>query len=142
MIKNSTKLQLTLLSIGLPMFNTSFAQPVCPSQNFSRFLSVFERKIEVQKAFTRVPLKFGSYAPNYGNKPDINYLTIDEINYPVLIDAKTRKKQGVVLNIDKKRTKWYQVNTHSMGTGAYTIEYNFQKYAGCWHLVSMIDSST
>ena len=137
-----SNLLLPVCFFGLLVPSISSAKPVCPSQNFSRFLNVFERNVKVQKAFTKIPLKFGSYAPNYGNEPAISYLTIDEIDYPVLIDAKTRKKQGVVLTIDKKGTKWYQVNTHSMGTGAYTIEYNFKRYAGCWRLVSMIDSST
>lgn len=118
------------------------ASTQCPSQQFPRFLNAFESKVKVQKAFTAIPLKFGSYAPNYGDKPDVTYLKANEIDFPVLIDAKERKKQGVVLSINKKNTKWYQVSTHSTGTGAYTLELNFKKIAGCWRLVSMTDLST
>ncbi len=142
-MKISRHIKITLLILSLSLSSVAVAKaPSCPSQNFSRFLRSFESNIKTQKAFTVAPLKFGSYAPNYGDQPDISYLKADEIDFPVLINAKQRKKQGVILNISKKSTKWYQVSTHSVGTGAYTLEFNFKKTAGCWRLVSMTDLST
>ena len=144
MIKNSIKLQLTLLSIGLLMFNTSFAQPVCPSQKFTVFVKVFADDVQIQKAFTKVPLKTINFYETDFKKPYIvHYLNRDMIDYPVFLSNAYREAEGIQQTIRRKNNQYIQVITkHIGGTGSDNVRYDFRKRRGCWYLVAKLDYST
>lgn len=129
---------------GLLLPRVSSAEPVCPSQNFSRFLSVFERKIEVQKAFTRVPLKVINFYETDFKKPYIvHYLNRDMIDYPVFLSNAYREAEGIQQTIKRKNKQYIQVVTkHIGGTGSDNVTYDFRKRRGCWYLVAKLDYST
>ncbi len=123
----------------------------CPSQNFATFLKAYRNNVDIQRAFTVIPLKFNSFYPNYGEKPDVSHLKAadlhfaepSEAQFPIFINAQELEMQGVKLSMKKQSSRWYRVQTGSMGgTGANAYDFDFKKLNGCWLLVEITDFST
>jgi hypothetical protein len=123
----------------------------CPSQNFPTFLKAYQNNLDIQKAFTVIPLKFNNFYPDFGEKPNVSYLTAadlynlepSEAQFPVFNNAQALKAQGVKMSMKKQASRRYRVQTGGMvGTGANTYDFDFKKLNGCWRLVEVTDYST
>ena len=123
----------------------------CPSQNFPTFLKAYRNNLDIQKAFTVIPLKFNNFHPSFGEKPDVSYLTAadlyevepSEAQFPIFNNAQGLEAEGVKLSMKKQSSRWYSVQTGGMeGTGANTYDFDFKKLNGCWRLVEITDFST
>lgn len=123
----------------------------CPSQNFPTFLKAYRNNLDIQKAFTVTPLKFNSFYPEFGEKPNVSYLNAadlyevepSEAQFPIFNNAQELEAQGVKLSMKKQSSRWYRVQTGGMeGTGANTYDFDFKKLNGCWRLVEITDYST
>lgn len=137
-------LALNIACVGLLLTNTAFAKTACPSQNFSRFLAVFANNVQVQKAFTSIPLVYSNYyESDFAEPPVTHYLQKSEIEFPVFFSDAFRKKEGIVFKVKSKSRSYQSVFTqHIEGTGADHIQFDFKKRAGCWFLIKKVDSST
>lgn len=123
----------------------------CPSQNFTAFFKAYRATPAIQKKFTDVPLKFNNFYPDFGEKPNVSYLSASELfsaeqasaNFPVFSTAKELETQGVKLTVKRQSASWVRVQTGGMaGTGANTYDFDFKKSKGCWRLVEITDFST
>lgn len=130
------------LSVVILSSNEAHAKASCPAQDFKSFLNAFEHNVQIQKAFTIKPLRWSSYYPEYGDKPNLSFLNVQEIEFPILISRAERSKQGITLMTKRRNSFWYQVFTRSEGTGAYSLDLDFKKRDGCWYLTDVVDLST
>jgi hypothetical protein len=131
-----------------PVTNAAAAQdaPVpatCPSSQFDPFLKAFMANVEVQRAFTEYPYEATSYDPSEIEAgPTTRLMSATQVQFPVMLDERELAKHGAHTTSEKKANDWYQVQTHSEGSGAYSMTFNFRFRRGCWYLTDSVDAST
>jgi hypothetical protein len=137
-------LVLNIALIGLFGMNATFAKPSCPSQDFGRFLKIFANNVQVQQAFTAIPLAYSNpYESDFVDPPVMRYLQKSEIEFPVFFSDSLRKEEGIVFKVKSNTRISKSVFTqHREGTGADHIQFDFKKQHGCWFLTRKLDSST
>lgn len=119
------------------------AAVACPSREFEQFLKAFMRDVAVQRAYTRDPYAVTSYdVQDLEADPTTHQLAAKDVRFPVILSADDMVKHGVVYEVQRKGPDQYQVSTHSDGSGAYAITFDFKRGADCWQLVGAVDAST
>lgn len=114
----------------------------CPSQDFGVFLKTFANNVEVQKSFTRYPYKAVVDDALMDSGPKTSELLREQVEFPVMLGDAQLAEHGASMESQKKTPDWYQVSTHSEGSGAYSMIFNFHRHEGCWYLTDSIDTST
>lgn len=115
----------------------------CPSQDFDVFLKAFANSIEVQKSFTHYPYTtVVDDAADMDSGPETSELLREQVEFPVMLGDAQLTEHGASMESEKKAPDWYQVSTHSDGSGAYSMIFNFHRREGCWYLTDSVDTST
>lgn len=119
----------------------------CPAADFLVFIRAFSNDINVQKAFTKYPLKLRTVTdPAHSPKPE--YLTRvvrkKQIHFPVLLNEIELKTYGLVTNVERVSQKSFSVIESSAGDRSlgHYVEYKFKLKSGCWLLEEIVDEST
>lgn len=119
----------------------------CPARDFSEFIKVFSRNMEVQMAFTKYPLKYVQILDAASEplpRQSIKFLTKEQIKFPLIHDEKELVKYGLKLleeKIDEETSMALEVSLGKKSLGHY-IEYIFKREKSCWKLVEVNDQST
>lgn len=122
---------------------TEITAPTCPSQKFSEFIKVFAEDIATQKSFIRYPYAMTVYDPeNLEADPKVLRLSSSQVNFPIILAQKNMLAHGVNMHVMQKTPNWYEVSTQSVGSGAYTMTFNFHYQEKCWFLTDSVDAST
>ena len=117
--------------------------PACPSQNFNVFIKRFSQNTEIQKQFTKTPLRWVEYYDEqYNPKPKVSYLALDALSFPVLLNEQEQKDNGITVTTKRKNKRQYVVSTGTLHSGAYTYELTFRKNKRCWYLTQVINASS
>lgn len=115
----------------------------CPSQDFDVFLKAFANRIEVQKSFTQYPYKtVVDDDAHMDSGPQTFEFSREQVEFPVMLGDAQLTQHGASMESEEKASDWYQVSTHSEGSGAYSMIFNFHRREGCWYLTDSIDTST
>jgi hypothetical protein len=91
-MKNFRYLISIIILVCLGLSNVAVAKaPVCPSQNFNVFIKRFAQNTEIQKQFTKTPLRWVEYYDEqYNPKPKVSYLALDALSFPILLNEQER----------------------------------------------------
>lgn len=119
------------------------SQTTCPSQDFPEFIKVFSENREVQKAFTKYPLR-NQWIDSY-DKPEprtiIQNLERHQIQFPVFPFREERVKQSLEFRVGSVTASHATVILVKPGT-TYQVMYEFGFDSGtCWYLLSVDDRS-
>lgn len=115
----------------------------CPSRDFDPFLKAFANNVKIQKAFTHYPYKATiDDAIHMDAGVEISELTQDQVKFPVMLGDAQLVEHGAVMESARKSENWFQVSTHSEGSGAYSMTFNFHFQNSCWYLTDSLDTST
>ncbi len=128
-----------LLAMGLFGCASSFAQPVCPSQNFKAFVTAFANDEQVQKTFVANPLRLVSVDTDENGKLVEKVSTINP------------QQEGMSLGFPAYGNGWTDA-VKIKKTGRYTYQvrqqlennfyqYDFKKQNGCWYLIQFVNPS-
>ena len=139
---STTALQLTSFRSNNSDRNEAIGR-VCPSHDFNKFLNAFMAEESVQRNFTRRPYVVTEYDPqDLDAEPSTRSLDSSEVDFPLIISRRELMQKGVQLQTLKMKENVREVSTHSIGNGAYSRIYIFEKTDECWFLVSSTDAST
>lgn len=130
---------------GQPAVSSQTSGPgvQCPSRDFDVFLKAFVNSVEVQKSFTHYPYKMVvDDDAHMDSGPETSELLREQVEFPVMLGDAQLVEHGASMESEKKAPDWYQVSTHSEGSGAYSMTFNFHKREGCWYLTDSVDTST
>jgi hypothetical protein len=143
-MKNFRYLISIIILVCLGLSNVAVAKaPVCPSQNFNVFIKRFAQNTEIQKQFTKTPLRWVEYYDEqYNPKPKVSYLALDALSFPILLNEQEQKDNGITVTAKRKSKRQYVVSTETLHSGAYTYELTFRKNKRCWYLTQVINAST
>ena len=112
----------------------------CPSQDFSAFLADFAQSPDLQKAFTRVPMKKQITVDAEPEPKQVStLLDRSELVFPLIPEAKAREANGLTLEIVDKSDTSATVKLQKPDTG-YQVIYRFS-FEGCWSLDEVQDFS-
>jgi len=112
----------------------------CPSQDFSAFLADFAQSPDLQKAFTRVPMKKQITVDAEPEPKQVStLLDRSELVFPLIPEAKAREANGLTLEIVDKSDTSATVKLQKPDTG-YKVIYRFS-FEGCWSLDEVQDFS-
>ena len=114
---------------------------VCPSQEFTKFLKAFSERKDIQRAFTKYPLKRQQLDLDAEPepKPIIKSLELHQIEFPLIPDELERKAKSLALRIDKITSKKAKLTLSRIDTD-YQVLYFFSK-SQCWKLERVEDWS-
>lgn len=115
----------------------------CPSKDFSTFLKAFANDVSLQKSFTADPYR--AVVVNDASMEQgeiVSYLTHAQVRFPVMLGDAQLHQHGASMETVRKADDWYEVLTHSEGSGAYSIVFNFHFRNDCWLLTDSLDTST
>lgn len=113
----------------------------CPSVIFSDFIRVFSESGDVQRTFTKIPLKKQNL--NLDEEPEpkeiIRFLTRQQIKFPVMPLKQERINKLLQIRIDKVSSNKAQVSLIKPDID-YQVMYFFTK-KNCWRLEKIEDWS-
>lgn len=115
--------------------------PQCPSKNFADFLNAFTESVEIQKAFTKFPLKIQML--DLDSEPDpmpvIRFLNKRKISFPVIPSALIMKSESLSVKVYDINKRLVTVMLSKSDTD-YKVYYSFRKIY-CWELYYIEDWS-
>lgn len=113
----------------------------CPSSDFSIFIRTFSNDVNVQKTFTKYPLKKQFLDPDAEPEPKkvIRNLKRHQIQFPIIPLHEERVKQSLEIHIASVTANTATVTLVKPDTD-YQVSYYFRK-SGCWGLVRIEDWS-
>ena len=113
---------------------------VCPSPDFSTFLSAFSERAELQKAFVLQPLKMVTTVAG-DPEPEMqkNSLSGDQLKFPIIPDLAKREAQGLTLTVKEEQGDHAIAILQKPDTD-YVFEYRFVR-GQCWWLEEVMDYS-
>lgn len=116
------------------------AGPQCPSQDFSDFLRAFGESVEIQKAFTRYPLKKWHLDINAESepKPIFKSLGKSQIDFPLIPNAIERKRINLDIWVDGLSEKHAEATLRRRDGDLHATSFFFSK-TGCWTLTKIED---
>ena len=116
-------------------------RPACPSQDFPEFLKVFSENVDIQKAFTKYPLKKQQLDLDADPEPEpvLRNLQRGQISFPVIPGESERKLKSLTLRIEKVEPKKAKLSLVKADTDWHVL-YFFSKNA-CWNLERIEDWS-
>lgn len=113
----------------------------CPSQTFEGFFAAFSDSAEVQKTFTRLPLRSDSI--DAGAEPEPRPITkmfsAQELEFPLVPDKRQVANEG--LETSFKPSGNDMVVEVSKPDTDYMISYYFERAGDCWRLHRKNDAS-
>lgn len=117
------------------------SQASCPAADFSVFVRAFSSDINVQKAFTRYPLKTQRLDPDAEPEPKkiIQNLGRHKIHFPILPLHEERVKHSLEIRIDSVAATNAKITLTKPDTD-YQVSYFFKKNS-CWRLIRIEDWS-
>lgn len=105
---------------------------VCPSDSFQSFLDIFAESEEIQKSFTRFPIRMLTVVDaDPEPKPVVKSLRASQVTYPLIPSAKERKIKKLVLHVERQGARQFKVNISKDNTG-YLVSYYFIANKSCW----------
>jgi hypothetical protein len=115
--------------------------PQCPSQEFSGFLDAFAESVEIQKAFTRFPLKRQQLDLDAEPepKPILRSLSREHVRFPIIPNEAERKARLLGLRVDELTTRQAKLTLVKNDTD-FQVSYFFTKNS-CWKLERIEDWS-
>lgn len=119
----------------------------CPSADFTGFLTAFANSTELQRTFTKIPLKVITVIdPAADPLPEssIKYLKKSQIKFPVVYTRKNLERYGLTMEIGRQMDDVFFMVEQSAGEknlGHY-VEYKFVRENECWKLSEINDQST
>jgi hypothetical protein len=134
--------------------SSALAQPTggsslaCPSKKFEVFFKAFIDDAALQRAFTKLPVKFAAIEPHPREIFALKYYfikTYDDIpiitsKQTVFPDSEERSIDGLEFTFqssgDRAKAKMFKPDTN------YHVFYHFRRDRKCWHLVTIVDNST
>lgn len=116
-------------------------EPVCPSQDFDRFLQRFANDVEEQKAFVITPLQNGFIDPEAQPEPRQVSQLLDkaQLDFPLMPDDKQQRAQGLTLTRQLTGTDRAMIKLTKADTD-YQRSLFFKREA-CWMLYRIQDDS-
>lgn len=117
------------------------ANPQCPSQEFAGFLNAFAENVEIQKAFTKFPLKRQQLdlEAEPEPKPVLRLLSRSQVKFPIIPNAAERKTKSLNFRVDELNARRAKVILVKSDTD-YQVSYFFRKNS-CWKLEHIEDWS-
>lgn len=116
------------------------AHAVCPSTEFSAFLTAFSERTEVQRAFIQQPLQMVTTVAG-DPEPEMqkNSLSGDQLKFPIIPNLAKREVEGLTLTVKEQRGNKATAILQKPDTD-YVIEYRFVR-SQCWILSEVTDFS-
>lgn len=113
----------------------------CPAADFPIFIRVFSSDINVQKMFTRYPLRKQWLDPDAEPEPKkiIQNLGRHQISFPILPLRAERVRRSLEIRIDDVTASKAKITLFKLDTG-YQVSYFFEK-SSCWRLIRIEDWS-
>lgn len=118
----------------------------CPSQDFTEFLTAFTQSVELQKAFTRFPIRHQYFDSSKGKpfgEPEavVEHLNKQQIKFPVMETSAQRNKHRYLLDIvvDKADGRIAKANVYRENSDD-AMSFHFVRDS-CWRLVNIEDAA-
>lgn len=121
--------------------------PICPSADFTGFLTAFANSSALQRTFTKIPLKVITVIDPAADplpKSSIKYLKKSQIKFPVIYTRKNLERYGLIMEVGRRSDDAFFVVEQSAGEknlGHY-VEHKFVRENECWKLSEINDQST
>lgn len=118
----------------------AMASPRCPAQEFNRFLEVFVDSIEVQRAFTVLPLQSDSVDAEAEPEPRVvtKMLSDSELQFPVIPSTQQQLQQALAMSSHVSGRD--MVVKLTKPDSDYQMSYYF-RHDACWMLYRKSDES-
>ena len=117
------------------------SQVSCPATDFSVFIRAFANDVNIQKTFTKYPLKYQRV--DLDSEPDPKAITQElnrnQIQFPILALHEERVNHSLEIQIDNINTNNAEITLFKPDTD-YQITYHFIKNF-CWYLVFVDNQS-
>ncbi|MDO5686504.1 MAG: hypothetical protein Q4G42_03825 [Neisseria sp.] len=110
----------------------------CPAQDFSPFLTAFRNDVQIQRAFTTIPLAYSMLDDEFN--PRHFSMQAADFTFPVMASTQSVHAEGIIAEVSVQKDT-ATVAEQQAGTGRYTV-YLFQRQNGCWRLHAIDDQST
>lgn len=112
--------------------------PTCPSKDFYVFFKAFSEDKEVQRAFTKVPLKSETVEniPDQETKTIVRFLDQKKLKFPVWPLRSERESQSLISKVEDLSESSATVTLFRLNINAAPTSYTFKK-GNCWQLESV-----
>jgi hypothetical protein len=138
-----------------PQVAPALTRGQCPSENFAAFLDAFGESVEIQRAYTHIPLVYGQL--NAGligtprEKDALATRTINSFDAIPISDSKDagrilrskvkRRERGLKIRVepDREDSENTKVVTVLLPHTGFHLEYQFANNEACWELVRIDD---
>lgn len=112
----------------------------CPGHDFNRFLSAFIDGIEVQRAFTVLPLRDDSLDAEAEPEPHVvtKMMSASDLQFPVIPSIQQQREQELTMSSHPSGSE--MVVTLAKPDSDYQMSYYFRRGA-CWRLYRKSDES-
>ena len=128
-------LPISIVALLIPTIST--AKPICPSHDFTEYLSAFREDVSLQSAFSVKSLLWRTYTED--ERPVKSYRDISQVSLPLIVDGKQQSQHALNVQVQKTKANHRKVVIGEAESDAYLMKYYFVKRKACWFLTQVDD---